>query len=105
MSAPLSSVAVPGVPPPAASQGFVIAGTAYSYDSVARLLSRLALVPDLNTVTLTSTGSGAAPGATGGGSGGGVQFNISAAIKGAPAPPAPAVIPPAPIDTTTGSTS
>ena len=62
MSAPLSTVAVPGVPPPTASQGFVIAGTAYSYDSVARLLSRLALVPDLNTVTLTSTGSGAAAG-------------------------------------------
>jgi Tfp pilus assembly protein PilN len=104
MSAPLSSVAVPGVPPPAASQGFVIAGTAFSYDSVARLLSRLALVPDLSTVTLTSTGSDAAAGTTGGGSGG-VTFNISAAIKGAPAPPA-AVIPlTPPADTTTGSTS
>jgi Tfp pilus assembly protein PilN len=102
LSAPLSTVAVPGVPPPTASQGFVIAGTAYSYDSVARLLSRLALVPDLNTVTLTSTGSGASAGSTGGG---GVQFNISAAIKGAPAPPAPPVIPPAPVDTTTGSSS
>jgi len=105
MSAPIAAVATPGVPPPAASQGFVIAGTAFSYDSVARLLSRLALVPDLNTVTLTSTGSGAAPGSTGSSSGGGVQFNISAAIKGAPAPPAPAVVPPAPIDTTTGSSS
>jgi Tfp pilus assembly protein PilN len=104
MSAPLSSVAVPGVPPPAASQGFVIAGTAFSYDSVARLLSRLALVPDLSTVTLTSTGSDAAAGTTGGGSGG-VTFNIGAAIKGAPAPPAPAVIPVPPADTTTGSSS
>ena len=44
-----------------------------------------ALVPDHTVVTSTSTGSGAAPGTTGGG--GGVQFNISAAIKGAPAPP------------------
>jgi Tfp pilus assembly protein PilN len=110
MSAPLSMVAVPGVPPPAASQGFVIAGTAYSYDSVARLLSRLALVPDLNTVTLTSTGSDAsagttgATGATGTESGGGVQFNISAAIKGAPAPPAPAVTP-APVEATTTDSS
>jgi Tfp pilus assembly protein PilN len=104
MSAPLSTVVVAGVPPPTATQGFVIAGTAFSYDSVARLLSRLALVPDLTTVTLTSTGSGATAGATGSG-GGGVQFNISAAIKGAPAPPAPAVIPPTPADTTTGSSS
>ena len=98
MSAPTSAVAVPGVPPTAATQGFVIAGSAYSYDSVARLLSRLALVPDLSTVTLTSTGSGAAPGSSG--SGGGVQFSISAAIKGAPAPAAPAVTTPAPAPAT-----
>jgi hypothetical protein len=103
MSAPLSTVALPGVPPPTASQGFVIAGTAFSYDSVARLLSRLGLVPDLSTVTLTSTGSDASAGTAGGGSG--VSFNISAAIKGAPAPPAPAVIPVPPADTTTGSSS
>ena len=41
------------------AQGFVIQGSAFSYDSVARLLSRLALVPDLSDVTLSSTSSGA----------------------------------------------
>ena len=104
LSAPLTAVAVPGVPPPASSQGFVIAGTAFSYDSVARLLSRLALVPDLSAVTLTSTGSQAAAGSSGSSSssssGGGVQFNISAAIKGAPAPAAPSVAPAVPPSTT-----
>ena len=82
-----------------AAQGFVIAGTAFSYDSVARLLSRLALVPDLNDVTLTSTGSGASPGASAGArQRRAVQHQRG--VKGAPAPPAPAVIPPAPADTT-----
>jgi Tfp pilus assembly protein PilN len=60
----------------------VIAGSAYSYDSVARLLSRLALVPDLSDVTLASTG------AAGDGSTSQVQFNITATVKGAPAPAA-----------------
>src|SRR4051812_31849410 len=52
---------------PAPAQGFVITGSAYSYDSVARLLSRLALVPDLESVTLSNT-SGATDGAAGGSS-------------------------------------
>jgi hypothetical protein len=114
MAAPATTAAVPGVPPPASAQGFTIAGTAFSYDSVARLLSRLSLVPDLSGVTLTSTGSGAAPGSSGAGSGSGsgaasttaVQFNISAGIKGAPVAPAPAPVVPAPVDgTTTGVSS
>jgi hypothetical protein len=114
MAAPATTAAVPGVPPPTSAQGFTIAGTAFSYDSVARLLSRLSLVPDLSGVTLTSTGSGAAPGSSGAGAGSGsgaasssaVQFNISAGIKGAPVAPAPAPVVPAPVDgTTTGVSS
>lgn len=112
MAAPETAAPVPGVPPPAATQGFVISGTAFSYDSVARLLSRLSLVPDLSGVTLTSTGSGAAAGAGGSSSPGAtpsstVQFNISAAIKGAPVVAAPAPVVPAPGDasTTTGVSS
>lgn len=114
MAAPATTAAVPGVPPPTSAQGFTIAGTAFSYDSVARLLSRLSLVPDLSGVTLTSTGSGAAPGSSGAGGGSGsgagstsaVQFNISAGIKGAPVAPAPAPVVPAPVDgTTTGVSS
>ena len=101
MSAPLVAAVVPGVPTPTA-QGFVISGNAYSYDSVARLLSRLSLVPDLSGVTLTSTGTGGTAGSSG--PTGGVQFAISAAIKGAPAPVAPPVTP-APTPTTTAVSS
>jgi hypothetical protein len=84
-----------GVP---AAQGFAIAGTAFSYESVARLLSRLALVPDLSAVTLASTSSGDSAGPTGG-----VAFNITAGIKGPVAPPAP--VTPAPPATTTAVSS
>jgi hypothetical protein len=85
-----AAAAVPGSP---SVQGFVIQGSTFSYDGVARLLSRLALVPDLSNVTLTSASSAA--------SAGGVQFNITAAVKGAPAAPV-AVTPvvPAVTDTT-----
>ena len=115
MTAPTITPVVPGVVTPApagAAQGFVVAGDAFSYDSVARLLSRLALVPDLSDVTLTSTGSGSSPGSASAGSssapGDGVQFNISAAVKGAPAPAAAAEPTPTPtpaVDTTTASSS
>jgi Tfp pilus assembly protein PilN len=92
MTAPASAAAIPGAPPAAApAQGFVIAGSAFSYASVARLLSRLSLVPELSNVTLTSTGSGAKSG---------VEFSITAAVKGAPVPPAPAITTPAVTDTT-----
>jgi Tfp pilus assembly protein PilN len=104
MTAPSTSATAP-VAGGAAAQGFVIQGTAFSYDSVARLLSRLALVPDLSNVTLTSTGSGGAPGSSGssGGSASGVQFNITATVKGAPVAPAPAPVIPAVTDTTAGA--
>lgn len=68
--------------------GFQISGSTYSYDSVARMLARMNLIPDLTNVQLASVA---------GGSGGGlVQFNISATIKGAPAAAAPATAAPAP---------
>jgi Tfp pilus assembly protein PilN len=96
----------------APTQGFVITGSAYSYDSVARLLSRLALVPDLENVQLSNSSSGAAQGAAGSSSSSSgsalVQFNISASIKGAaPAATAPAATTPAPAttDTTAGGSA
>lgn len=74
---------------PTAATGLQVAGTTYSYDSVARLLSRLALVPDLTGVTLAnSTRSGRL-----------VQFTVTAGVKGAPAPAI------APTTTTTETTT
>jgi len=78
-----------------ATNGFSISATTYSYNSVARMLSRMALVPDLTGVTLQSTTR----------SGRLVQFSLSATIKGAAAPPAPAAPVAAPTDTSTDSTS
>lgn len=110
MTAPVTTGVIPGVvsTPPASgsAQGFTIAGDAFSYDSVARLLSRLALVPDLTDVTLTSTGAGSAAGAgsVGAASGTGVQFSISAGVKGAPAPAAPTVTTTPPVDTSSTTT-
>jgi Tfp pilus assembly protein PilN len=93
MTAPV--VATPGTAAPSTPvQGFTITGTAFSYDSVARLLSRLALVPDLDGVTLSNSSAGGA---------GDVQFSISAAVKGAPAPVVP-VTPVVPASTDTTST-
>jgi len=101
MSAPSSDPATTGAPTTTA-QGFSIAGSAFSHDGVARLLSRLMLIPDLENVTLGNS--------TAGGQGTpGVLFSITASIKGAVAPPpaaAPAVTTPAAsTQTTTGSTS
>lgn len=108
MSAPTTAAIVPGVvaTPPAtgAAQGFSIAGDAFSYDSVARLLSRLQLVPDLVDVTLTNTSSGAAGAGASGAASSGVQFNISANVKGAPAPVVPAVTTTPPVDTSSTTT-
>jgi Tfp pilus assembly protein PilN len=92
MTAPATVGAIP-TGPAGAGQGFVISGSAFSYPSVARLLSRLALVPDLSNVTLTSTTSSGKAG---------VDFAITAAIKGAVAPAAPPV---APVTTTTATTT
>ena len=102
--APVSTL--PGAAPAApagGAQGLSIAGTAFSHDGVARLLSRLMLIPDLTNVSLASSNAaaGSSPGA------GGVAFAISADVKGAPAPPAPPAPPtPAPsTDTTTTAAS
>jgi Tfp pilus assembly protein PilN len=92
MTAPVTAGAIP-TGPAGAGQGFVIAGSAFSYPSVARLLSRLGLVPDLSNVTLTSTSASLKKG---------VEFAITAAIKGAVAPAAP---PAAPVTTTTATTT
>ena len=95
MSAPTTPVAgttAPSTP----TEGFTITGSAYSYDSVARLLSRLSLVPDLDGVTLSNSTAG---------NGSDVQFSISATVKGAPAPPATPVAPVAPATTSTDETS
>lgn len=85
----------------AAAQGLSISGSAFSHDGVARLLSRLMLIPDLTDVTLSnSAAAGAGTGATG------VAFSISAVVKGAPAPPAPPVVTtPVPPVTTAGPSS
>lgn len=106
LTAPVAPVAVlPGATPAAAApgtQGLNIAGSAFSQDGVARLLSRLMLIPDLTNVTLANSQTANGSGATG------VLFTISADVKGAPAPPAaPAAATPAPSTdtTTTGATS
>jgi Tfp pilus assembly protein PilN len=95
--------------------GLTISGTTYSQDSVARLLSRLALIPELTNVTLGSSSSntpaadpatptaGAPPVPTGPST---VHFSISAdvvlpagaASLGAPPPPV------APVSTDTTAT-
>jgi Tfp pilus assembly protein PilN len=79
-------------PTVAGGNGFTIAGSTYSYDSVARMLTRMSLIPDLSGVTLQSTS----------GNGNLVQFGLAASIKGAALPPAPA---PAPAPVTTDTTS
>ncbi len=66
------------------ASGFSIDGLAYSHDSVARLLARLMLVPDLIDVTLASSTADPATGR--------VTFRIAAGVKGAPVP---AITPPA----------
>jgi Tfp pilus assembly protein PilN len=73
--------------------GLTLSGVTYSYDAVARLVSRLALIPDLANVQLSNTAVNQRI----------VQFSISAGVKGA-APTAPAAVP-TPTTTTTGSTS
>ena len=96
MSAPTTNS--DGTAPTTAEQGLSLSGTAYSHDSVARLLSRLMLIPDLSDVTLASSSA-----ATTGGSS--VQFSISASVKGAPAPAASTTTTPATTDTSTDTTS
>ena len=73
--------------------GLTVSGSAYSHDGVARFLSRLALIPDLDNITLANSNADA----------GSVQFSITAAIKGAPAPAV--VTPPAAATTPTDTTA
>lgn len=95
------SLTAPATPAPgataAATQGLLLSGTTYSYDAVARALSRLMLIPDLTNVTLAS--SSAAPATAT--SPAVVTFSVSAGVKGAPAPPAPPVVTTTSTDTTT----
>jgi len=56
--------------------GFSLTGLAFSNDSVARLLSRLMLVPDLTSVSLTNSSADPVSGQ--------VSFTINAELKGAP---------------------
>jgi Tfp pilus assembly protein PilN len=98
MEAPSTDPATMGAPTTAAT-GFSIAGSAFSHDGVARLLSRLMLIPDLENVTLgnSTAGDENTPG---------VIFTITASIKGAIAPPPPAPVPAVtPAATETGSSS
>lgn len=81
----------PGLPSaPSSATGLQLTGMTYSYDSVARLLSRLALIPDLNGVTLSNTSAANRI----------VTFTMTAGIKGA----APLVAPPT-VPSTTGTTT
>jgi Tfp pilus assembly protein PilN len=97
LTAPPTVALAPGEAPAAVPTGLVLIGNTYSHDSVARLLERLMLIPDLTDVTLTSSTASTSGGVTI------VQFNISANVKGAPV--APAVVPTTPTDTTTTSGS
>jgi Tfp pilus assembly protein PilN len=92
---PASAGATTGAP--AGAQNLTIDGTTYSHDAVARLLSRLMLIPDLTNVTLSNSTANTDSGL--------VTFNITAGVKGAPAPPAPAPVAAAPAATTTGASS
>jgi len=87
----LSSLTLTAPPPgPVSGTGIELVGTTYSYGSVARLLSRLSLVPDLGQITLASTAK----------NGRLIQFTVTAGVKGAPLAPAPV----APAATTTTTT-
>lgn len=89
----LSSLALTAPTGTATSQGLTLSGLTFSYDDVARLLSRMQLIPDLSNVTLGNTSVSQNV----------VSFTVNAGVKGAPAPVAPALAPPT--TTTTGSTS
>jgi Tfp pilus assembly protein PilN len=93
LSAPQSPVAATTS---ASGEGFSITGLAYSHDSVARLLSRLQLIPDLSDVTLSSSTAATTNASAQ------VTFIISATVKGGPVPVVPTV--PTPTDTTDTST-
>jgi Tfp pilus assembly protein PilN len=89
--------------------GLTLSGTTYSHESVARMLSRLALIPELSNIVLSgSTASGGDTGAGTPGTSGPVTvtFGITATVAlpagaAAAAPPPVVAPPPATTDTTT----
>jgi Tfp pilus assembly protein PilN len=74
-SAPAADATAPGTAAPAGA--FSIAGRTYSHDAVARLLSRLSIVPHLDGVKLEKSVLGKAEGRTI------VEFTISASVRAA----------------------
>jgi Tfp pilus assembly protein PilN len=52
---PAPTPSSPGAPPAAASDGVTIQGATYSHSSVARVLSRLAVLPSLQNVRLSAS--------------------------------------------------
>jgi Tfp pilus assembly protein PilN len=94
-----------------------ISGITYSHDSVARLLSRLAFVPDLTDVSLVTSASNTLQTADSSGAdstdkaaAGGVNFTINAGVQMPPgaaalAPPPVPVAPPTTDSTDSGATS
>jgi Tfp pilus assembly protein PilN len=74
---PVSPAAAVGAPAPTTGQptGFVIQGHTYSHDGVARLLSRLQLIPDLQNVSLVSSTVSEIAGQSV------VEFSIAASIR------------------------
>ena len=93
MKAPAAATASTPAP---AGQGFALSGLTYSHDSVARLLARLMLIPDLADVTLANSTADETTGQ--------VTFEIDATVKGAP-PAAAASAPAAAATTTAGASS
>jgi Tfp pilus assembly protein PilN len=96
----------------APAQDFVISGTTYSHDSVARLLARLALIPELSQVSLqsdTASPTGAAGSSGSSSLAGPISFQINAAITLPPGTPSlnapPPPTPPPVSDTSTDGTS
>jgi Tfp pilus assembly protein PilN len=81
---PVSPAAASTSPAPTTGQptGFVIQGHTYSHDGVARLLSRLQLIPDLQNVSLVSSTLGEVAGQSV------VEFSIAASIRTASGSPA-----------------
>jgi hypothetical protein len=88
-----------------------LTGYTYSHDSVARLLSRLSLVPDLSNVVLGSSSVGSSDSGSGTSTAGTVTFTITADVKMPPgaanalAPVAPPPPPPSTDSTDTGASS
>jgi Tfp pilus assembly protein PilN len=74
-SAPAADAAVTGAT--ATAGGFSITGRTYSHDAVARLLSRLSIVPHLDNVKLEKSVIGKSEGRTV------VEFTISAGVRAA----------------------